>query len=354
MPGEPAERGIFPMCRLSRFYPRIIIAAAILLLALFGGVQFYRAAPVLPVFLTMGVVLTWAALIQAYVHPPGVLAAGAVIYIQAMLLSALANPAILPFSLSRLTLAITAAAVLVLARRLDARALFDGLTLAGWLWPGTWLAAGWLGWGDNSNIMAIWSMLFIVAALAGRNWWFLVIHSVMLFSLTGRGAILGAGVAVLVMVWPALPARTNTKITVYSLAGIVALLGLIAWRPQSTLIRFYYWRMAVTAFIDSPLAGVGPGGLNALLIIPEPGSGFQIHAHNGIVSTAAEMGLVGLAALGLIAWLLYARRGSLVYYRWQMAALAGLLAHSLVDEPLWWPGPLLAAALIAGTTPNKK
>lgn len=342
------------MRRLSRFYPRVVFAAIVLLLALFGGVQFYRAPLVLPVFLALAMVLVAAALIQAAIQPPGLLAGCAAIYIVAMIISTVTNQAVLAAAVGRLVLAITAIAVLILARRLNARTLFDSLTLTGWLWPGVWLAAGWLGWGDNSNIVATWPMLFVVMALAGRNWLFLIVHLIMLFSSVGRGAILGAGMAVLVMVYPYLPAITNPKpIMAYSLVGLVVLSGLIAWRPRSSLIRFHYWWMAGDAFMDSPLFGIGPGGLNKLLRIPEPGGGFQIHAHNFIASTSAEMGLVGLAALGLITWLLYTQRGSLVYYRWQLAALAGLLAHSLVDEPLWWPGPLLIAALIAGSAPKK-
>lgn len=343
------------MRRLSRFYPRITVAAVILLLALWGGVQFYRAPLVLPLFLGLAAVLVIAALIQCVVQPPGVLVGCAAIYIGAMTISTVTNQAVLPAAVGRLVLSVTATAALILAARLNARTLFDGLTLAGWLWPGVWLVSGWLGWGDNSNIVATWSMLFVVVALASRNWWYLIIHVVMLFFLAGRGAILGAAVAFLVMTRPTLPARINTKtIAAYSLVGLVGLLGLAAWRLDLSLYRLHYWRCGLAALSSSPILGIGPGGLKIRELIPEPGGGFQIHAHNFIISTAAEMGLLGLAALGLVAWLLYTRRGSLVYYRWQLAGLAGLLAHSLVDEPLWWPGPLLAAAIIAGSTPSKK
>jgi hypothetical protein len=65
-----------------------------------------------------------------------------------------------------------------------------------------------------------------------------------------------------------------------------------------------------------------------------------------LVQVLAELGLVGLLAMvGSGAWL---RRAGLCW-GWQWPILTALLAHSLVDLPLYFPGPLLIFMLLAGS-----
>jgi O-antigen ligase len=331
--------------------PGKTLAAIFLFLALFGGMQFYLL-PGATLALTgagLGLVILIPVLWRG--TPP--LALPGLIYLIAMLFSTAANPDILAVAASRLILASIALTALVTAHQINATCLLRGLYLAGWLWPGVWLAARGAGWADNPNVVAAWSVVFIAVSLTGHNWWHLLLNLGVLCWLGSRGAIIGATVAVLVMVWTGTRPRLDTKTyPVLGLAGLAGLAGLIAWDPRLSMIRLYYWQRALAAFYHNPIFGVGPGGLKALNFIPEWGGGFQIHAHNIIITTGAELGLVGLVALALIAWWLYAVRHTLKPQRWQLAIMAGLLAHSMVDEPLWWPGPLLVFAMIAGAVRN--
>lgn len=94
--------------------------------------------------------------------------------------------------------------------------------------------------------------------------------------------------------------------------------------------------------------------MRARELITEPGGGFQLHAHNFIVSSAAELGLVGLVAMAYSVARLYLTRDTWRVAPWQAAIVTALLCHGLVDEPLYWPGPLFLAALVVGTIQERK
>jgi hypothetical protein len=337
---------------------KFIIAASILFLALLGGMQFYVKPWGICFVLGMMIVVAFGLLIKPPLNPPqegGSGPVGGAFFIflpifAAILISNAANRDIFPATFSR-TLLFSAFLVAILgAHELLSRSdVFSGLYLAGALWPGVWLIALQFGWRDNTNIIAAWSVIFVATSLAGRNWWVLLVHTVILIWLNSQGATLGAIVAAGVMICPYL--RFNPKIL--TLVGLGVMAGLIAWNPFSVQIRLSYWQQAWFAFLTSPIFGVGPGGLSARNIIRGWGGG--LHAHNILASTAAELGLVGLAAVTIMIWLIARFRWEMS--RWQFAAVAGILAHSMVDEPLWWPGPLLAFAMVIGSLkmlPNRK
>ena len=132
-------------------------------------------------------------------------------------------------------------------------------------------------------------------------------------------------------------------------------------RQGSTEFRFTLWKVGLTLFAERPVTGVGPFNFGrGLLLLNDPAlPRAQIATpHNVYLDTAAEMGLLGLAAgAGL---LLCLGRGWL--RRWQGAksspqerlllasagaALAGFAAQNLVDTFLAWPVLIPALALAA-------
>jgi O-antigen ligase/polysaccharide polymerase Wzy-like membrane protein len=153
--------------------------------------------------------------------------------------------------------------------------------------------------------------------------------------------------------------------------------GATASRLASTQSnRFAYWRVALDGFADHPLRGLGGGGFADLWLQKRTVRDPARDAHSLYIETAAEYGLLGLAALGLTlggvavsARRAYARAPSLtagaiaglatwavhagVDWDWEMPALtlvamllAGLvLAASDDDAPRWRTGPRLALGL---------
>jgi O-antigen ligase len=93
--------------------------------------------------------------------------------------------------------------------------------------------------------------------------------------------------------------------------------------------RYDYWRVAADTFVAEPLTGVGAGGFSVEWLRERPeGSAGAVDAHSLYFETAAELGLVGLAALLLFA-----------------GAVAACVARVLRRDPALAAGP--AAALAA-------
>jgi hypothetical protein len=215
-----------------------------------------------------------------------------------------------------------------------------------------WLAAAapflWLllGQADNRNIQAIYYVIFSLAAIQRRSIWAGAAIGAAVY-LGSRGALLALAAGVLVLAWPHLPRRARFSAAP---AGLAALAVLITARPVTAAYRLDYWRNALAAWLTSPWVGLGPGGLYVQQFIPEPGTAyFQVHAHNALITWLAATGLLGLLALAVTVYLFIRYRYKFVIQRWQWAIFAALAAHSMVDDPLWWPGPLLLLALIFGT-----
>ena len=120
--------------------------------------------------------------------------------------------------------------------------------------------------------------------------------------------------------------------------------------------RPVYWATALRMFAESPVLGQGPGNWAARrMAYTEAGElDFYIpHAHDQVLETAAEFGLVGLAAgviaLGCVVWLsMRALRGTdPVRRRWAWATVFGVLylgIATLVDS-YTYPAILLPLAI---------
>jgi hypothetical protein len=117
--------------------------------------------------------------------------------------------------------------------------------------------------------------------------------------------------------------------------------------------RYDYWRVAVDTFASRPLAGVGAGGFSAEWLRERPpGSSGAVDAHSLYVETAAELGLVGLAALGLFlgavaACAPRALRHDPVLATGPAAALAAYAFHAGIDWDWEMPALTLVAVLLA-------
>lgn len=324
----------------------LFVSGLVILLALFGGMQAYLN-PLVTVGLVCAGWVTVGASFFVWRKPP--LWPALLPLCLAALVSGFANTDIAPTVGARLWLYGVALSLLFVTSWLvTSDQLLSGLLLA----TGPWLLASvWME--DNPNIKAMWAVVFILAFAGAHHegWlskrWALICSPpflVYLLTLGSRGALLGLTIGIFTLY----ASRITHRVTLFSLGGLL-LAALILWRPETAGYRLHYWQQALGAFLANPVFGVGPGGLWARQIISEPGGGFQIHAHNFIISSVAEMGLVGLAGLIVTGYRLYVQRSTFNVKPWQLALVTALLGHSLVDEPLFWPGPLLFLALVLGT-----
>jgi hypothetical protein len=208
-----------------------------------------------------------------------------------------------------------------------------------------WIAFGIVvpngAWGRNVVAGTLAMLTPSVAARRERRWIMLATMAAALIATGSRGGLLAAIVALAILFWSKQIPRWAA---IAMPAGIVALVfAMIQIRPATALGRFECWAIAVRQWMQlSPAYGVGPG--NLMLLVPSFGTrGFEVHAHNSIVTIAAMVGMVGA---GLIAAAL-ANIKRVQMNRWQIATLAALAVHSLVDDPLTWLSTLLIAAVVA-------
>ena len=76
--------------------------------------------------------------------------------------------------------------------------------------------------------------------------------------------------------------------------------------PAENFNRFSIWQAALRAIVLFPLWGVGPGGFSRVypfVKLPD-GEPLAFHAHNFLLTTWAETGLIGVCGLGCL-WLLF-------------------------------------------------
>jgi O-antigen ligase len=111
--------------------------------------------------------------------------------------------------------------------------------------------------------------------------------------------------------------------------------------------RYDYWRVAVAAFADHPLRGIGTGGYRVEWLLRRDHAESVRDAHSLYLETAAELGLPGLAALlallgGVAAAARRARAPAAT------AALAAWAVHAGVDWDWELPALTLVAVLLAG------
>jgi hypothetical protein len=179
-----------------------------------------------------------------------------------------------------------------------------------------------------------------------RKWGAVALSLAAIGATVSRGAYMGSVAAMLVLI------SEQVRFTRWTWAALgvsapVALWGLTALRPVQSVERLYFIRSAVEQWwTTSPLFGVGPGQL----LVTAPGKSLpDYHAHCAVVSFVSQVGLAGGGVLG--AALGAARREiGHGWQRWQLATLAAVAVHSLVDEPLtWWPTGLIVA-LVMGSS----
>lgn len=319
-----------------------ILTILLILLSLFGGTLALTNPMV-----TAGLVCAgWVTIAASLFCRPAPLWPALWPYCLAVLVSFAANLDILEVAGARMwLLAVAVALMFVGGRWVTGEELKRSLFWAGWALPVIFLAMEIGDWRlDNRNILAVWPVVFFLVGYQQRlpaslKLPYLLMHLIILLLLGSRGAMLGLVSGMLLFL--AHPLAYPALITV--------LFILVTRRPETALNRLHYWQQALIAFQSNPLFGVGPAGITARSLITEPSGGFQLHAHNFIISSAAELGLIGVAALAYGAFTIYDLRFTIDFRPWQVAILVAILTHSLVDEPLFWPGPLLLAALVVGT-----
>jgi hypothetical protein len=162
----------------------------------------------------------------------------------------------------------------------------------------------------NPNVIA--AMLCIVLPLGrGHLWWGLGLAAML--STGSLAGMVGLGVyaAVRYRQWWA-----------YGLAG------LIAFKPQSALLRLAFWQQAARLFAAHPVFGVGPGMYQY---------GEWMHAHNILMTILAETGWIGLLGC-LVAGLLVTRRGQIGLARLSHVSpiLAVLIFYLVDDMTMYW------------------
>jgi O-antigen ligase len=117
--------------------------------------------------------------------------------------------------------------------------------------------------------------------------------------------------------------------------------------------RYAYWRVALRAFGDEPLRGVGAGGWSVYWLRDRKINEFAQDAHSLELQTLAELGLIGfaflLAFVGGVAWAARdALRVAPVLAGGPVAGLVVWLAHSPLDWDWEMPAVTLIALVLAG------
>jgi hypothetical protein len=117
--------------------------------------------------------------------------------------------------------------------------------------------------------------------------------------------------------------------------------------------RYAYWRVALRAFGDEPLRGVGAGGWSVYWLRDRKLDEFAQDAHSLPLQTLAELGLIGfvllLTFLGGVGWAAAkARRIAPVLAGGPIAGCVVWLAHAPLDWDWEMPGVTLIALVLAG------
>lgn len=193
-----------------------------------------------------------------------------------------------------------------------------------------------------------------------------------------RGGMIGVTAGMLVIVVMILSSRRRSIRLTAGIATAIfaalALLMLVRVEPWSALRasttpgnwaeqeRAAHWTAAIAMVQENPISGVGAGGFGEQYRAYSDNWRFRIsrgHAHNAYLQVAAEAGLPGLLAYGLMLGAIVAaliRRMRLAANTWlplgAVAVSAALLAHQAVDFLHVLSLGLLFAGLWAASLPS--
>lgn len=236
-------------------------------------------------------------------------------------------------------------------------ALVDGVLVAAMVLPlGTLVdvmlsAERITGFQGNPNILGA-LLVMIVPLAAGRaleahgsrrvGW---VIYLGLMLLLTWLAGSRGAWLGVLTACGVLIVLRAPRAAAIVVVGAILAAIALFLLRGDTG--RGDLYAHALDLFASAPLTG---HGLFTFRLLDTTGTGVtHLHAHNIILHVAAELGLPGLVALAATIWRLgRAAWRARAAGAWPLAALAGMLAHQMVDFPLISPGVALCMIVVMG------
>jgi hypothetical protein len=114
--------------------------------------------------------------------------------------------------------------------------------------------------------------------------------------------------------------------------------------------RYEYWRVAVGAFADHPVAGAGAGAFRVVWLQERPIAETVRDTHSLVFEVLAELGLVGLLALAAlcVGTVGAARRAPRALAAGPVAALAVFSLHAAIDWDWQMPAVTIPALVLAG------
>ena len=262
---------------------------------------------------------------------------------------------------------VTISAILVLLATIQVDIQFaklNSLSQEVYTWFGRWPHLNNVGFSQNATaalIVAVCPFSIVLAANTGRFWvrlgaalatlWFI-------FALTltlSRGAFFGLAFGAGAMIWlnggrtrwlAPLPTLLTLALL---LAGVTGYEFTLSATPTgwSSVDRLYIWHTALRMLADFPLTGPGAGTFPLrVAAYTWPMEARDIpHAHNFVLQTYLDCGLVGLIGMAIIALAaahavlrlldLPLERGLRLAVLGSAGALVGTLAHGSVDAYFW-------------------
>jgi hypothetical protein len=117
--------------------------------------------------------------------------------------------------------------------------------------------------------------------------------------------------------------------------------------------RYDYWRIGADAFADNPVKGVGLGGFSVVWLRERPVREGAADAHSLPLETGAELGVVGLLALGLFLGGVGFTARRLAHHDPQLlaggiAAMTAWALHASIDWDWEMPAVTLPVVVLAG------
>jgi O-antigen ligase len=109
--------------------------------------------------------------------------------------------------------------------------------------------------------------------------------------------------------------------------------------------RYDYWRVAVATFADHPLNGIGTGSFRVEWLLRRDRDESVRDAHSLYLETAAELGIIGLAALAVFLFGIVSMARSSPGAGGAIGALAVYAVHAGLD----WDWEMPALTLVALT-----